>query len=247
MSEFEQRVVEWTRPVNGQYPRPWTSRTMAPSSARVFLVGRNQATPFNTSAMTHTEVVDALLCRGSVSLDALYLRARGDKGSRPSRTRLNIEAFVNRLRSRGIDDVLETNVVCYSTSMSSDLNRDEHTEGKRRGRQIFSELLTVVQPSILIAHGAGTLGDLSRSLGDQPLAAAPATLESGVSSTVVALPKPADRDVSQQVLVISMPSLAPPGWNRWSRWAHDHHEAVAEAVAANLRELRPAEPAPLNR
>lgn len=235
MSEFEQRVVEWTKPVNGQYPRPWTSRTKDPSSARVFLVGRNQATPFLTSQMTHEEVIDALLSRGGPSLAALYLRARAEKDAKPSRTRQNIETFVNRLCDRGISDILETNVVCYATSMSSDLNRHEHTEGKGRGRQIFSELLRVVQPSVLIAHGAGTLGDLSRSLGDQPLATAPTTLESGASSTVVTLPTPAGRDVPQQALVISIPSLAPPGWNRWSKWAQAHLEAVADTVAATLR------------
>jgi hypothetical protein len=72
VTRFEERLWKWTTPVNGQYPRPWTSRATRPEAARVFLVGFNQATAFLTSQMTQEEVVNALMGRGATPHDDLY-------------------------------------------------------------------------------------------------------------------------------------------------------------------------------
>ena len=234
MTAFEQLVREWTRPINGQYPRPWTSRSAAPEAARVFIVGRNQATAFPTSTMTRDEVVDALLGRGTVTLQDLYQRARAEKGGGPSRTRRNLDGLVDRLRARGIHDVLETNVVCYSTQKSSDLRRHEHREGDHRGRQIFDELLESVKPAVVIAHGAGTRADLALSLGPQ-VPTAPRTVDDGVRSALVPIPRRDAERPETLALVIAIPSLAPPGWNRWCRWAPGHLDAGIRQVEATLR------------
>jgi hypothetical protein len=233
VTHFEQKVWGWTAPVNRQYPRPWTSRCAAPHSARVFLVGLNQATEFRTSEMTQEEVVNALLGRGGSSLDDLYRRARRDDDGLPSPTRTNINAFVDRLRARAIHDVLETNVVCYSTSSSSELRRPEHLEGHTVGQRIFRELLQEVQPTVVVAHGAKTLRYLGRIAGEA-LPQGPETSAEGVKSTRALLWESPATTAPSKALVVSMRSLALPHWYTWHDWAPSHMDAVADVVATAL-------------
>jgi hypothetical protein len=105
-----------------------------------------------------------------------------------------------------VTDVLETNVICYSTPMSSDLRHRLHTGGAARGREIFKTLLDIINPQIMIVHGSGTVKELSKVL-KHPLPSPPTELR--------ATPVETNRG---KMSVFIIPSLAPPGCNRWSLW-----------------------------
>jgi hypothetical protein len=122
---------------------------------------------------------------------------------------------VAALRARGVDAVLETNVICYSTPMSAALGAPEHGGGREHGTALFRTLLEAVRPEVIVAHGSGTAKDLGRVLG-------------------VRLPKPptaADQPVPEALAdgatILVIPSLAPPAWNRWASWAPRYFDRVA--------------------
>lgn len=62
--ELEAGIWKLTRPLNGQYPRPWMTDLTDPVRANVFVVGKNQATGYPV------EVVG----EQSRHLDSLYNR-----------------------------------------------------------------------------------------------------------------------------------------------------------------------------
>jgi hypothetical protein len=214
-SDLERAIRELTKPINGQYPRPWLTDYARPWECRVFTVGRNQAKAFASASVgTHDHFVDSLFNRGSETGRALYQRMVPV----PSPTRRNTDRLVAELGRAGIVDVLETNVVCYSTPMSSDLASQLHVGGEKAGREIFATLLQVISPKVLIVHGSGTLDDLSKVLSTVPLR----------------LPTRAD-DVSKIVtrdgkMVVAIPSLAPPAFNKWAKWSQEHLRHVAAEV-----------------
>ena len=118
--------------------------TMAhPEKARIFVVGYNQATCFPAARIgSHDDFIDALFNRNERSCRKLYEQLRGEDG--PSPTRKNIDRLQENLAREGLDDVVETNVICYSTPMSSDLTQSE----KAAGRQIFEEILAIIRPEV---------------------------------------------------------------------------------------------------
>jgi hypothetical protein len=228
MKQFEDKVREWTKPVNGQYPRPWMSDLTDPTTATTFIVGRNQATPFPVEFVgTHEQFLDALFNRNGQTHAALYQRVRARMGKGSSPTRGNIERLTAVLRAHGVTGVLETNVICYSTPMSADLANAAHRGGKETGTQIFSSLLRTIKPRVVITHGEGARSDLERILGTS-LPAAPQSPEEELSEKEVT---PFSWGTDTAVLVVVIPALAPPAWNRWSRWASGHFEAVARRTA----------------
>ncbi len=105
-----------------------------PTTATVFIVGRNQRNGYDAEMVGYQEHVDALFNRNGQSCRQLYDRVTAGK---PSRTRANTDRLRNLLFQKGIDRVLETNVICYSSPMSSDLANEEHKDGKARGTDIF--------------------------------------------------------------------------------------------------------------
>jgi hypothetical protein len=149
-------------------------------------------------------------------------------GDKPSRTRPNIDDLTRRLERRGVTEILETNVICYSTPMSSHLSKKIHTGGSQRGDELFRTLLAYIRPPILITHGAGASERLGKSFG-------------------IDLPSPPQRpddlvmvqlkfaDYSPFVFVI--PSLAQPAFNTWRSWAPAHLDNVAAEVARRLEKL----------
>ena len=219
MTELERAIRELTRPLNGQYPRPWMTDLPNPEAAEVFIVGRNQAKAYDADRLgSHDRHLDALFNRNGESCRDMYL----EMADKPSRTRANIESLTRRLQQHGVSKVLETNVICYSSPMSADLRSSGHAGGAKRGEDIFRTLLAQIKPRVLIAHGAGTLADLEGVLG-QPVATAPEG-PGDVRSVRV-----------QEMTVFPIPSLAPPGYNKWARWAPGYLENLASAVAQELR------------
>ena len=194
-----------------------------PEKARIFVVGYNQATGFPAALVgSHDDYIDALFNRNDRSCQKLYERLRGDDG--PSPTRKHIDKLREDLAREGLDDVVETNVICYSTPMSSDLAQMQNKGGKAVGRQIFEEILAIIRPKILIAHGARTAKELGRVLSAR-LPAAAATKADHVSCARIHTYL---RGESYTPIVLVIPSLAPPAWNVWQKWAEAH---LAEACA----------------
>ena len=223
-SRFEQRIRGLTRPINEQYPRPWMTKLQDPLQATVFIVGKNQAKTYPENMVgSHDRYIDSLFNRSGESCRGLYDEITGDDSSP---TRDNIDSLTRRLEDRGVREVLETNVICYSSPMSSDLSQARHRGGRARGTETFQSLLEWGCPAIMIAHGKGTRKRLSRVLGTE-LPVPPE--QPGV---------PVFTSVSyegKQSQVVVIPSLAPPEYNKWKSWAPRYLDSVADEVARRLK------------
>ena len=127
--KLREAIYELTRPINGQYPRPWMAYG-DPAEADVFIVGMNQRKAYKVGEVgEHHQFLDAHFnvhspdcCR------ALYDRV---SGGNPSPTRCNTDRIRACLEHAGAAKILETNVICYSSPMSEDLRPD----GIERGAQ----------------------------------------------------------------------------------------------------------------
>ena len=213
--EFEARIQKLTGQINGQYPRPWMTDLKDPLRARLFIVGRNPATPYLVGKVDHCGHLDALFNRPAGSCHALYQ----ELGS--SKTRSKIGKLREMLKAEGVDDILETNVVCYSTSSYKELRDPKHADGKKRGEEIFRYLIEAIRPKVLVAHGVGVATDLGKHFHR--------VLTKPASQPV----EPLGMDIGgMRVFVI--PSLAPPQWNHWHRWADEYLRGVAKAAARVL-------------
>lgn len=190
-----------------------------PRSATLFVVGMNQRNGYLIEQVSHERHMNALFNRAGETCRGLYDEVT--KGV-PSPTRENTDAFTAILHEQGITGILETNVVCYSTSMSADLMLPHHRDGAMRGTHLFRRLLHFVSPRVLVAHGAGTRIALAKVLG-HPLPPVP---EKACSPRVTRV---------GNMIIFVIPSLAPPAWNRWCAWANEHLISVAKAAAAELR------------
>lgn len=221
IQDFERVIRKLTTPVNGQYPRPWMTKLADPHLAEVFIVGKNQSRNYATELVgSHDRHIDALFNRNGENCRGLYDEITGRS---PSPTRENIDAFVQKLEQAGVNKILETNVVCYSTPMSADLKKKMHIEGAKQGEEIFRYLLKEIDPRVIIVHGAGAKKQLVKMLGV------------GLGE----IPEHPDDLSMNEVegrLVVVIPSLAPPESNKWKRWAPEHLEAVAKAVASRIKE-----------
>lgn len=217
--QFEAAIRSLTQPINGQLPRAWMTDWADPLSARVVLVGMNQATGYDAGQISHERHVDALFNRNGQTCRGLYDEMRGGI---PSPTRSNLDVFRGMLAEAGVKDVLESNVVCYSTPMSRELGSMQHSGGQERGTDIFRVILEFVRPRVLVAHGAGTRKTLGKVLG-ATLPAPPASKDDPMARTRIG-----------DMEVFLIPSLAPPAFNRWQRWSHGYLQSVASQVACSL-------------
>ena len=218
MDKFEDKIRELTKPVNGQLPRPWMTKMRNPLEADVFIVGRNQSTRYSDTEIQHQRHLDALFNRNGESCRGLYDEVTKGK---PSRTRRKMDDLAARLNQRNIHNILETDVVCYSTPMSADLTKQANAGGARRGKEIFRYLLAEIAPAVLIVHGAGSVEDISRVLEMDQLI----------------VPRSTDDifDVqTERHLIIPVPSLAPPAFNKWSSWSDGYLDKVADRVHEKL-------------
>lgn len=222
MTPFEETIQQLTRPVNNQYPRPWMTKLADPTSARVFIVGKNQAKGYPVERVgDQARHLDALFNRNGQSSRKLYDEITGGE---PSPTRLNTDGLTRRLEELGVPEILETNVICYSTPLSSHLSLPAHAGGRERGQEIFQALLHFIRPAVLIVHGTGAAKKLAKLL-ETELPAPPTT------------PEDPQRKETSQGTVFVLPSLAPPAYNKWSSWAPSYLERVAQAVAKEVHSV----------
>ena len=155
---FEETIRALTQPIDGQLPRPWMTAMKNPLEAKVFIVGKNQRNRYPPEEISHERHIDGLFNRNGESCRGLYdVVTKG----RPSPTRRNTDRLVERLKQHGVGNILETNVVCFSTPMSADLRVRAHVAGARKGEEIFRYLLSEIGPPVLIVHGAGTVRQVS--------------------------------------------------------------------------------------
>lgn len=219
MDNFEEIIRELTRPLNGQYPRPWMTDLKDPQSARVFIVGKNQHTEYPEVKLTHERHLDALFNRNGESCRGMYDFITGQNSSA---ARENIAQFSDLLKQLGVSSTLETNVICYATPTSRDVRLPQHRGGRERGEMIFRYLLKTIKPAVLVVHGASAAQELGRMLG-------------------VRLPEPPRSEgelcvmrVGQSVVYV-IRSLGRPEYNKWQSWAPGYLAKVASAVARELR------------
>ena len=220
-NELESIIGELTEPLNGQYPRPWMTTSTDPTQVEVFIVGKNQAKAYPIDAVSsHAQYLNALFNRNEQSCHGLYDKVTNGK---PSVTRRNTNLFVSTLARFGITQVLETNVICYSTSMSRHLSLPFHRGGTENGELIFRTLLNSIRPKILVVHGASATKQLAKTLS-------------------LKLPKP-KKNTGELIsirtdaqLIVVMPSLAPPEFNKWSQYvpASQVYENVAKYIFGEL-------------
>jgi hypothetical protein len=199
-----------------------------PTGATAFIVGHNQATPFPVELVgSHETFLDAIFNRKGQSHAALYERVRASMGKGPSPTRGNIERLTALLEDHGVRGVLETNVICFCTPMSADLQSAAHGGGKKAEMRVFTALLLAIQPRVIVAHGTATRVDLEKIVGTTLPRPAKGPQDE-VATKEVALRGGASEG---RTLVFVVPALAPPGWYRWSSWAPPHLEALARRAA----------------
>jgi hypothetical protein len=223
MDRFEIIIRELTQPINGQYPRPWMTDLVDPLSANIFVVGKNQRHGYRVEHVgSHDRYIDSLFNRNGQSCRALYNEITG---GRPSPTRKNIDKLTERLQRRDAPDVLETNVICYSSPMSADLKHAGHVGGRERGQAIFRTLLELIRPRVLIGHGKDTCRLLAKVL----KSSLPAVLEMDGEPPAASVSGPLFEGT-----VIVVQSLAPPGYNKWASWASLHLDKVADRAAVEL-------------
>jgi hypothetical protein len=185
-------------------------------TCKVWLVGANPAKTFPASLVgPFDDYIGALFNRHGKSIRELY---DAITGGRPSPTRWNLDRASAELAIHGIHDVLETNLNCYPTRMSADLNDPTRREGRDRGEQIFSMMLETIQPQVVWLHGSGAQKKFRRRY-------------------LKTLPRMEQRwswsmHESDGRLLVLTPSFAPPAFNSWTR---SFDGALAE-VCAIIRE-----------
>ena len=219
MTELERQLRPLLTPVLGGYLRPWMTSSEDPESCKVWVVGANPAKTFPTESIGSFEAyVDALFNRNGRSFRELY---DDITGGQPSPTRRNLDRLKETLESNGILDVLETNINCFPTRMSADLQAPSNREGRDRGKAIFDLLLATGKPNAVWLHGAGTANKFR------------SRYEPGLPSSLA----PGERFKSEELngrLYILTQSLAPPAFNRWQRDFDDVLFQAAKAIAMRL-------------
>ena len=158
--------------------------------------------------------MDSLFNRDGESCRGLYDEVTNGKASP---TRRNIDSLSARLKQRNIHNILETDVVCYSTPLGRDLRHQANVVGARKGEEIFRYLLAEIEPAVLIVHGTGSVKRISRILKMNNL-------------KVPRSPNEICDVQTERHLVIPIPSLAPPGFNMWSSWSTKYLDEVADRV-----------------
>ncbi|WP_040481961.1 hypothetical protein [Luminiphilus syltensis] len=225
MDKFEEFVRELTTEINGQYPRPWMTDMKDPSKAKVFVVGYNPASAYSTGKIDYERYIDSLLNRNGEDCRSFYREV-----THTSPTRGNIEMFTDKLRSHGVSEIIETNVVCYGTGKKKYLSLPENYGGKERGIEIFRALLDEIRPRAVVVHGAGVVKEVNRALVLKPALPGPPKTPSEFVQC----------EMAKGVQIFVIPSLALPGYQNWPsspyqsfcNWADEYLNEISRKVAS---------------
>jgi hypothetical protein len=223
MDSFEKLILELTKEINGQYPRPWMTDSIYPETAKVFIVGYNPASAYPVKNVDHNRHIDALFNRNGEQCRKFYSEV-----TQQSPTRTNIEWFSQKLVRAGITGILETNVVCYGAKKKKYLSLPGHRGGRERGIEIFRLLVKTIKPKAIILHGAGVRDEFARNYRDVEIPKPPSSEDQYVTVSL---------NSDTEIFVI--PSLALPGFQNWPsrplsafcNWADGYLDQVAKKVA----------------
>lgn len=222
---LEDKIRNLTRKINGQYPRPWMTNLTDPMNAQVFIVGANQATAYTDDhVQSHGRHLDILFNRNGYNCYGFYEAVRGEK---PSKTRRNIEKFTEILNESGVSKILETNLICYSTTSYAGLTTSKHPGGKEVGLTIFKTLIQCIHPKILILHGANVQNEFRKVFNPE------APNFPMLNRKPVPRNTPIEKEIEigeSRSVVFPIPSLAPPQFNIWSSWAEEYLTKVGTRV-----------------
>jgi hypothetical protein len=231
--QFRDLIDSLVTPIAGQYPRPWMTASNNPRAARVFLVGYNQATRYDSA--TVNEMVGNrkgyIRClfndqpSEGISCHALHTHVLESLNQDPSRTRRKINQIKESLASLNITDVLETNIFCYSTRSAAELR--ENPQGAERGRKIFCNLLKHVRPKVIIAHGKKTVEVLEAMLCSQFPAVSSRTDQWVWNS------EETQRELDSKPyspLVFTIRSLSSRDWPRWEENAQSAIKSMSDKI-----------------
>lgn len=177
------------------------------------------------SKVSAEDYVTALLNTDGEACGRFHAQVTGE----PSATRRNIDGFIDLLKTHGIEDVLQTNAVCYATPNADALRRPEHRAGHAAGRAVFEQLLLKIRPRVLVVFGRNTINELKRTCGKRLAMLAPCSAHAQHLPCEFSLSSFYPDGGSLTVLAIR--SLALPGYNHWHGWAYEHLDAVARRVA----------------
>jgi hypothetical protein len=221
-AKLEAAIRELTRPINGQYPRPWITSSKYPASSKVFVVGMNDAKTFPVRKVgSHDRFLDALFNRGGEDCYKLFYEVTCG----PYCTRKNIDDLIRRIKKHSVTNILSTNVICYSTPRIEDLEDSSHESGVAQGRKIFRTIFEIIKPKIMIVHGKKTVGEFRFSFLAHKFPYPPAGLPS----------EPVEAKLAQTLVYVIL-GLYPQVVNRLGpSLVNKHHEDVCRVVATRLR------------
>ena len=221
-SQFFKVIEDLTQPINGQYPRPWTTSMVDPLKAEGLIAGMNQATAITTDVISHSQFLDAHFGNGSTTYE-LYSMLRPSA----SETRMNIEALTGTLEKQ----VLETNVVCYSTKRAKHLSLPEHKGGKERGIEIFKAVLGFSQPKFVVVFGAKAQSTFQSALKRAMVKRAMISSEPECALVTFDVEKlHPGLEGHFQTKLIFIRSLGLPEWNKWKWDAPQVFEQVKKLI-----------------
>jgi hypothetical protein len=130
---------------------------------RIMLAGINPATPITRGDINSEKSFVEKLTKYDNFRNLLKSKYPGDK---VSRTRLGIDSFLEWLKNETDSPVAETDVCAYPTPKEEDLKTK--SEGlKKRGKEVFYEVLTAYKPRLLIIYGNGAVKMLYQLLKDK--------------------------------------------------------------------------------
>ncbi|MBW7876552.1 MAG: hypothetical protein H3C47_11250 [Candidatus Cloacimonetes bacterium] len=205
--QFETVIRELTRPVNNQYPRPFTCDFKNPLSAKGLILGYNQARTYSTDLLSHQEFLDYHFGRSGTSRE-LY----GRLSPEPSKTRVNIENMVRYLDQ----PILESDVYCFSSRKASELS----SEGKVIGARISQAVIAGLCPKFILVFSANSQKAFPKELRAVKAIVSEQTLppQGKLSISKLVLNRKAlntNYEGNFETTVIYMPSLSLPEWNKW--------------------------------
>lgn len=231
-SLFENEISTLTKPINGQYPRPWMSDLTQPENAKVLIVGMNPATAYTMQHVkSHSQFMDVHFNRNGENCRSFYAYVRGKGDQNPSPSRLTIETLTEKFVNNEISEILETNIYCYATPNFKDLKKN-HPKGKEIGHKIFKAVIDGVRPKILVIHGVQVRKEFGKNF-DVTIPTFP--MEKGKPIKTTKLFKSEVLFETHSSIVFVIPSLSAPGANHWQNWADDYLNRVAKGVKRFLK------------